>query len=587
MHYKAVGFQRSRPEDDIAAVAAAFRIPRHQLILLYAEPAVSDICVKGLRCAKLCTVLSTNEVRGVTYPDMPNLSFVDCRAMLQGWRLLIAETGIVPFDEFGDSFDVFCPAGWQLHLEGLEAGAEGYLPRPRQTTYASYVMQPRSLTTGPEEQDDSEDPTDDMPLSDDEVSSRGTNRRSPRRSSSGSHSRSRSPRGPQGSNDILSTSEPDAAPRTHGPGQRRGARPRPAREVQGGDGTAQGAHERQAHALPEHDGPELPPPEPAYHAHGTGQIPAPSPALMWARFLIYAPETAPELIDIRIGLNETVNTAVEAIQLARSSLSRARFPVVIPCAFQPLQHFAIAVALPDWNQDVHILFDCSRCNGAVFCARSSPATTRAALLAVARLPTDTGIEVFVHDRLHRLEDGEVIEVQSGICVNFVPQAHPLFAVARLEDMLADPQAWDLDATPPHIEGRWIHVLTDTEPLHFRPELVAGLTFRTQISNALGCSPETLSIQPSKPRIWDYFDHGILAHSVFVVSRAIQASPTGHAERAIYFLDARPVLRSITWDLAPRSTRPFGSFPAELPPRPPNTGLRLWDCPDGRGNVLPG
>ena len=163
MYYKAVGFQRSRPEDDIAAVAAAFGIPRHQLILLYAEHAVSDICVKGLRCAKLCTVLSTNEVRGITYPDLPNLSFVDCRAMLQGWRLLIAETGIVNFNEFGDSFDVFCPDGWKLHLEGLEAGAEGYLPRPRQVTYASYVMQPRSLATGSEEQDDSEDPTDDMP----------------------------------------------------------------------------------------------------------------------------------------------------------------------------------------------------------------------------------------------------------------------------------------------------------------------------------------------------------------------------------------------------------------------------------------
>ncbi|OLQ00794.1 hypothetical protein AK812_SmicGene16487 [Symbiodinium microadriaticum] len=575
MHYKAVGFQRSRPEDDIAAVAAAFRIPRHQLILLHAEPAIPDICVKGLRCTKLCTVLSTNEVRGVVYPDLPNLSFVDCRAMLQGWRLLIAETGIVPFDEFGDSFDVFCPAGWQLHLEGLETGAEGYLPRPRQTTYASYVMQPRSLTAGPEEQDDSEDPTDDMPLSDDDDSGHDTERRSPRRSSPGSHSRSRSPRGSQGDNAPPNTSEPVAAPSTYGPGQRRGAQPRPAREVPGGSGPAQDGLERQAQAPPGHDGPEPPSPEPADSAHGSGQIPTSVPALMWARFLIYTPETAPELIDIRIGLNETVNAVVAAIQLTRSSLSSSRFPVVIPCAFQPLQHFAIAVALPVWNQDVFILLDCSRCNGAVFCALSSPVTTRTALLAVARLPADTGIEVFVHDRLHRLEDGEVIEVHSGICVNFVPQAHPLFAVARLEDMLADPQAWDLDATPPHVEGRWIHVLTDTEPLHFRPALVAGVTFRTQIADALGCSPETLSIQPSKPRIWDYFDHGILAHSVFVVSRVIQRPPTGHADWAIYFLDARPVLRGVTWDVAPQGLVATQELSERFQPRCP-PGRRVQD-----------
>ena len=578
MHYKAVGFQRSRPEDDIAAVAAAFRIPRHQLILLYAEPAIPDICVKGLRCTKLCTVLSTDEVRGVVYPDLPNLSFVDCRAMLQGWRLLIAETGIVPFDEFGDSFDVFCPAGWQLHLEGLESGAEGYLPRPRQTTYASYVMQPRSLTTGPEEQDDSEDPTDDMPLSDDDDSGHDTESRSPRRSSPGSHSRSRSPRGPQGDNAPPNTSEPVAAPSTYGPGQRRGAQPRPAREVPGGNGPAQDGLERQAQAPSGHDGPEPPSPEPTDPAHGSGQMHTSVPATIWARFLIYTPETAPELIDIRIGLNETVNAVVAAIQLARSRLPSSRFPVVIPCAFQPLQHFAIAVALPVWNQDVYILLDCSRCNGAVFCALSSPVTTRTALLAVARLPADTGIEVFVHDRLHRLEDGEVIEVHSGICVNFVPQAHPLFAVARLEDMLADPQAWDLDATPPHVEGRWIHVLTDTEPLHFRPSLVAGLTFRTQIADALGCSPETLSIQPSKPRIWDYFDHGILTHSVFVVSRAIQRPPTGHEDWAIYFLDARPVLRGVTWDVAPQGLVAAQELLERFQPRcPPGRRVQVSGC----------
>ncbi|CAE7949130.1 unnamed protein product [Symbiodinium sp. KB8] len=288
----------------------------------------------------------------------------------------------------------------------------------------------------------------------------------------------------------------------------------------------------------------------AHHEHTEAAASSSARPRVWTRFLLYAPETAPELIDVQIAQGATVNDAVHAVQCARTRDARLRYPDVFPSELQPLPHLAVAITLPAWCASTYILLDCTRCNGALFCALSSPATTRLNLLAIARLPSDTGIEVFVHDRPTRLEDGEVIDVRTGMCVNFVPSTHSPFAVARLEDMLEDPHSWDLTADLPHVEGRWIYVLTDTEPIHLRPDLEGNRSFREQIASALECQPEHLAIQPSRPRLWDYFDFGILAHTVSIASHGVTGPSAAEPDRAFFILDMRPILCGVSWGFAP-------------------------------------
>ena len=60
----------------------------------------------------------------------------------------------------------------------------------------------------------------------------------------------------------------------------------------------------------------------------------------------------------------------------------------------------------------------------MFCALSAAVTTRASLLAVARLERVPGMEVFVHERPLALTDHDAIGVQNGFCVTFVPPKSP-------------------------------------------------------------------------------------------------------------------------------------------------------------------
>ena len=532
--YQAVGFRQSHPEEDITRVAAAFGLSQHQLILLYAEPPILDVCVKGLRCTNVCSAISASDMPHLTYPDMPNVSFLDCRALLQGWHLLFANPNTVSFQEFEDSFAVFCPEGWELHIEGLPLDTEGYAPRPKQIAYASYVMQPRPVVPSTVEQADSEVPTDDESVRDTEGDADDDSPHRADQSSAPMRSRSRSPRG------------------ASGPDRRSGARNNQAigREASG-TSTTHGAASPAGQALPtgrarhaRHV------PTRAHHEHTEAAASSSARPRVWTRFLLYAPETAPELIDVQIAQGATVNDAVHAVQCARTRDARLRYPDVFPSELQPLPHLAVAITLPAWCASTYILLDCTRCNGALFCALSSPATTRLNLLAIARLPSDTGIEVFVHDRPTRLEDGEVIDVRTGMCVNFVPSTHSPFAVARLEDMLEDPHSWDLTADLPHVEGRWIYVLTDTEPIHLRPDLEGNRSFREQIASALECQPEHLAIQPSRPRLWDYFDFGILAHTVSIASHGVTGPSAAEPDRAFFILDMRPILCGVSWGFAP-------------------------------------
>ena len=185
---------------------------------------------------------------------------------------------------------------------------------------------------------------------------------------------------------------------------------------------------------------------------------------MRIRFLVFPPEYAPETIDADVPIGCSVDAALHAIQARRTEWRRSIFPVLVPVHPQPASGYAVALALPDWCQDRY----CLRVDRAMSCALCSEVTNRASLLEVAGLAPGPGLEVFVHERVDALGDGDAIGINTGFCVTFVPQQHPPFAVASLEDMLHDPLSWDPTAELPGVQDRWVYLLTDDEPFPALP-----------------------------------------------------------------------------------------------------------------------
>ena len=239
--------------------------------------------------------------------------------------------------------------------------------------------------------------------------------------------------------------------------------------------------------------------------------------------------------------------AHEILQLLRAPLSAELFPALVPVHPQPLGAYALCIAIPSWTTDRYIMLDCSRVNGTVFCALCADVTNRASLLAIARLPRDPTIEVYVHDRVLPLGDGDAIGVRTGFCVIFVLAAQPPFAVTDLDSMLNDPLSWDRTAPLPGDGGFWLLLLTDDEPLQLQAPDEDPVPSRAVVANALHYDPARLLLQPTAPTLCDHFDFGIWCSAIFIASQEVRSSL--HA--VPYVLDMRPVLCSLTWGVADR------------------------------------
>ena len=166
-------------------------------------------------------------------------------------------------------------------------------------------------------------------------------------------------------------------------------------------------------------------------------------------------------------------------------------------------------------------------------------------MEVAGLAPCPGLEVFVHERVDALGDGDAIGINTGFCVTFVPQQHPSFAVASLEDMLHDPLSWDPTAELPGVQDRWVYLLTDDEPFPALPSPQRALPARLEYAALLDYDPARIVLQPSYPAIRDHFDRGVLADTVLIVSQEVASD----AEHILYVLDMRPVLCGLTWGVA--------------------------------------
>ena len=484
-----VAFDDDTPYGDLATLARLFGVSADSITLQPASPPVQDVAIRGRACAGVYGLVG----RSLTLQDAdataeaargPVLGFIDCRAMLQGWDLLVSPEGAVSFPELQEALTTFEPVHWILYLERATIQAGQLLYGPGAVAYASYVPTPGRLQPSPAPQEteperaDSEAPTEDPPLASPVSSPRDAARsRSPYRS-------------------IVLREEP--SPRT---GRRR-----------------------------------------LQVVRDTGFL---------AVFLIFAPDYAPELVTVHLPGPTDFDSVLPAVQSGRPRQQRNWFPWVVAADPQPVLEYAILLAMPGWAAEPYVIFDCSKVNGTIFCGRVGFQMRREALLAHAGFPADAAVEVYVHHNAGPLAADELVQLDTGYCISFLPSSGALLVVCSIDDRLTDPSGWNSAAAVPARIGLWLHVLTDAGPCRLFMSQHRRRFLRTDVARMLGQDPDTFVLQPARPPIRNSFDAGILADNVLVAIDVSSLPDAGaHAEdQVLFFIDARPAAKGITWDFA--------------------------------------
>ena len=588
-------------------IAAAFHMQAEDLLFQESVPPVQDAAINGWPCQRLFGIAEpVDPVTGIRTRHVA-LSFIDCRPLLQGWSSIATASGAVRLRDLCRDLMTFCPPGYRVFLLGVDMMAEFYHPNRGQVVVAAFVLcsPAGSMTDGT---DDDDDVDDDSPYSsassfhEPPYAIDGGSR-------DGSHSedpsdRSRSPRGRQDPDPVdclcfkyfrwlaRGVVRQLGVPLQvivrafrHGYFPMKGCKPRdvaPAREVlvEASASSAATMHtaivsswaktaripdhvpltsatnaqpqrhlqrqlDRQPGDPPPNDLPDLEATQEDIHLPVAAALPATAASVP---FLLFTPDYCPATIAVDLMFPITVQHALERVQAMRTHLASRRFPTLHVVDPQPLPTTAVLIALPEWCSSVYVLIDCSRFLGTLFCMFVSPRVTYESLLTAAGIDVRAHVAVFVGNGVGPFQPGQAVDLQTGDCISIVARPQPPYEVTDLQTMLLTAAGW---GPAYHVEGapgRWICLLTDTEPTLFQLRQDRRQHLRADVAQALGRTAEGLTIVPSQPRLVDYYDRGYFTTSIGLATFA----PEMHAEAPpiVYFIDARPILCDLAWGLTP-------------------------------------
>ena len=182
VHPRSGGFRPS-----VAEVAQLCGACESSVRIVDADLVPSDATCHGYFCHRVFGV-SFSEANSLTRGSPHGcVTFIDCRALLQGWSLELTADGRVLHSELADWLDTFSPDGWQPQIEGAPIEDGFLLTQHGAVLTASYVPisssdeGSSSLPRGPppppgaEDDEDSEDEFDsDSPSAEDHTPAAGT-----------------------------------------------------------------------------------------------------------------------------------------------------------------------------------------------------------------------------------------------------------------------------------------------------------------------------------------------------------------------------------------------------------------------------
>ena len=288
-------------------------------------------------------------------------------------------------------------------------------------------------------------------------------------------------------------------------------------------------------------------------------------------FVVLALDFAPEVVQVTMRLPATLHEAVQAVQGARQPDRLWHFPRLIAADPQPLAGLGVFVACPAWpinlpHLHVPMCVDTARIDGRLFVALASSYMRCRQLVAVADLPANLGVQVFVGAEDTPLEDDAWCLIVPGTTVSFCmpddfradPRTLPEALVSNVD--WREPPGF-LTRRPAnayclvHAEGNMLHLA----------DYGAPTAYRSQIAAAVGTTERLLRLFPAVPRVTEACVNGVVCRAVLAVCELSPGSP--HSFHGV-LVDLRFLLRG--WQVlhAPRGRIDCATLLADLQPCAP-------------------
>ena len=469
-------------------IAACVGIGRQHLRLYPSSPRIPDASLEGRPCRTVIAVCGDREI----FDTSSFCILVDARALLLGWHAIATIAGRVSCLRVLLILPAEAPPGWRVCLEDIPEGTDHIEVQPGQVFVAAVVPNVHTALTAAE-------PVTDA-LSQDTTSADTTQVNAP---------------------------DPGSTPLTTG--------------------------NRSPDSTPERPGgdpPGAPEDDERGHTQHTAHV-----AYVSCSFLVLGQNYIAEHVVVRLPVGVDTAVAVASVAAARAPQDVAKLPRIQAVHPQPSSSHALCVAGPDW--DVYgpiIAIDSRGVNGRLFAIHLAGQVDRVGLFNIAQLDPHADIDVFIGNQPWPLINDHFVNLLHGDLVLFVYAQARHHAVGSLQDMLASAYGWEVDFDPAqHIFGgfhahTWLMSDYSAEFFLLRPDRRSQL--RQDIAAQLQVSSRELVLQPARLRDPDFAYKGVAASSVLAAFRSTGFLPSPRLRPVVCFIDARPILYTLTWQVCP-------------------------------------
>ena len=476
-----------RPTEYRSQIAACIGIRTQDLRLFPATPRVRNASLHGFFCS---AVVAVGELTAA-HPLSPYCILIDSRALHLGWQTWTAVAGRISCNALRVALQSEIPSGWRVCLQRVPDHVDHLEVSPGQVLVAVCIQ--TSLGSD----------------------SLGIQAPLP--------SQGEQPSLPVGAPQGVSTDEPPSTADSAGYEQ-----PSPDGEGGGVTGTRRNPHRRVSFFG---------------EAYGT------------CSFLVLGQNYLTEHVEVRLPRDIDEEDALRIVSAARAPADASCLPSVLAVYPQPCGSHALCVAVPEWSfPGAVVAIDSRSINGRLFALHIVGTVNRAALFVAAQLDASADIDVYIGNQPWPLQDGPSVALFRGELVLFTPSQAPHHTVTSLQDMLRDPAAWDQNFDPStHAAGGfssliWVMGDESSFPFEVRPDRQRH--FRADLATAVGVSSRELVLQPAGLSVSDFSYKGLAMRTLIAALNCTGFLPSLRSRHVICFIDARPVLLGVTWQVCP-------------------------------------
>ena len=271
-------------------------------------------------------------------------------------------------------------------------------------------------------------------------------------------------------------------------------------------------------------------------------------------FLLLGQNYLLEHVEVRLPVGISVAQAISRVSSARAPDDVLRLPMLCEVFPQPQVSHALCIATPSWEtQGPIVVLDSRNINGRLFALQVGSRVDRAGLLIAAQLDSVEDIDVYIGSQPWPIPDNHFVTLFYDELVLLAQANAPHHTVASLQDMLNDEEGWisDFDPasqlSPGYNSTVWLLGNEGNRPFELQPHRRGQL--RADIARLLNLSARELVLQPAHLTVPDYAYRGVAARTLLAaLCRTDFADPASNP--VICFIDARPIMLTITWRVCP-------------------------------------